>query len=293
MEIDCMEHELTDLKETLDEIEEAFYLVAAHDSELLTYGLGKLSRWLDLSKLQPSLDKFSIQLAGCLKIVEIFDHKKFEQLNTLLVETKIEELITRFSVKLRIAQAERPKFSPILAVNRVFSILGRAKITSELFTSEDMSMEGALSAIARIKTSLAVITKELNERLDNDDEIFKPSNLDILRITKEIDSAIYSVLESSQLSKTEQSKLIQYLEEAKSELTKKSPAWKKVIGALVITSALLGGVAVLPQAAGNIDKAISYVLGTAVPQQRTDNLNFPKQLDRPIEVKLDPEVFSI
>lgn len=289
-----MEHELVTLQNTLNEIESAFYMVAAHDYELQSYGLEELARGLDLSKLLPSLENFPIQLSGCLKIIEVFDRNKYEQLNILLAETKLEDLITRFFVKLRIAQNARPRITPIAILNRTFSLLvKKTKITSDLFASENMSMEGALSAITRIKASLAVINKELNDRLDNDDEIFKPSNLDVLRITKEIDSAIHSVLESSQLSKTEQSKLIEYLEEAKSELTKKSPSWRKVIGALVITSALLGGIAVLPQAAGNIDKAISYILGTAVPINKNDTLNFPKQLDKPLEANSESGVYSI
>ena len=288
-----MQHELEALHKTLEEIEKAFYLVAAHDSELQAYGLERLARWFDLGELLPILGSFPVQLASCLRIIEIFDRGRHEKLVNLLTETKLEDLITRFSVKLRIAQNERRRISLLPSMFRVLNLVTKAKITSDLFKSEDMSMEGALSAIARIKSSLAIIGNDLNERLDNDDEIFKPSNLDVLRITKEIDSAIYSVRESVNLSSSEQAKLVEYLEEAKSELTKKSPAWRKIIGALVISSALLGGVAVAPQAAENIDKALSYILGTSILSDKGGKLNLPKQLENPNEPDSGPEVYSI
>ena len=100
----------------------------------------------------------------------------------------------------------------------------------------------------------------------------KQSNLDCQKISIEIDTAI-TVLKSEQgLRPQEREKLIEYLREAKDELSKNDVSWRKVIGALVIASTLLGGIAIAPQAAENIGNAINYILGTSLETPDADRL---------------------
>lgn len=268
--------ELDNLHKTIGEIERVFYQVAAHESELQAFGLRRLARWVDLGELTPQLDAFPLELASSKKIIEIFDKGKYDQLTELLRETKLEELITRFSVKLKIVENERPNIHPIATLLSTLRLVFRRNITNDLFSSSEISMEGVLSAITRIKSLLALISNELNERHESDDEIFKPSNINITHITVEIDAAITNINQSDGLGGEERKKLIEYLDEAKAELAKKEPSWRKVIGALVISAALLGGVAVAPQAVDNINKAITYILGTSIPYRQAKKLALPK-----------------
>jgi len=268
--------ELEKLHATLGEIEKAFYQIAAHDSDLQAFGLRKLARWYDLSELLPLLDAFPLELANCKRIIEIFDSGKYDQLTELLRETKLEELITRFSVKLRIALNESPTGNPIVIIYSAIRLIFQKKFSSDLFSSSEISMEGVLSAITRIKSLLIFISNELKERHESDDEIFKPSNINITNITVEIDAAITNINQADGLKGEEREKLIEYLGEEKAELTKKVPSWRKVVGALVISATLLGGAAVAPQAADNINKAITYILGTSIPHTQERKLTLPK-----------------
>lgn len=271
-----MWEELEKFYQTLLEIEKAFYLIAAHDSELQAYGLKRLARWHDLNELFPLLDSFHIELESCKKIIEIVDKRKYDHLVELLKETRLEELITKFSVKLRIAGNERKLINPIALFLSAFSILFKRSITNDLFSNNDISMENVLAAITRIKSLTVLISNDLKDKFVNDDEIFKPSNINITQISVEIDTAIEDVKQSNKLSSEQQSNLIEYLVEAKVELAQKETSWRKVVGALVIASALLGGVAVAPQAAENINKAISYILGNAVPINYNNQFKLPK-----------------
>lgn len=272
-----MSKELEKFHNTLEHIEKAFYLVAANDNELKVYGLRRLRKWFDFNDLLPLLDSFSVQLSVCQRIIEIVDKKNHEKLVDLLKETNLEDLITRFSVKLRIADKENSRVDPTL----LWSALGvvfKRKITNDLFANNDISIEGLLSAIARIKSLLLIVSDEIKHKHETDDEIFKPSNININNVTIEIDAAITCVQESSGLSLEQQEKLIDYLTEAKVELSKKEPSWRKVIGALVISATLLGGlggIAAAPQAAENIDKAINYILGTSILNKSESKFELP------------------
>ncbi|MES9987911.1 MAG: hypothetical protein ABW077_08345 [Candidatus Thiodiazotropha endolucinida] len=280
-----MWEELDKLHKTLSEIEKAFYLVAAHDSELQAFGLRRISKWFDLGELLPLFDAFPIELASCKRIIEIVDHQKYVQLTGLLHETKLEELITRFTVKLKIAERERPIVSPIALLLSSFRVIFRRRFTSDLFSNDGISMEGVLSAITRIKSLLTLISQDIKERRQSDNEIFKPSNINITQVTIEIDSAMTNINEAIGFSNEERAKLIDYLEEAKAELARKDPAWRKVIGALVICATLLGGAAVAPQAAENVNKAITYILGTSIPHTQKGKLTLPRKQDTEPEVR--------
>jgi hypothetical protein len=108
--------ELEKFHKSLTEIEKSFYSLAAHEDELRAVGLRRLTGMLDLERLYPLLEPFPLELANCQRILRIVDREKYESLNALLADTKLEDLITKFSVKLRIAERERPIISPIFSV---------------------------------------------------------------------------------------------------------------------------------------------------------------------------------
>jgi hypothetical protein len=97
-----------------------------------------------------------------------------------------------------------------------------------------------------------------------DDDIFKPSNVNIEIVAEFIEAAITSLPNSEALSKSDVVRLTAYLESAKNELASDKPSWKDIIGALVIAAALLGGIADAPQALSNVNNAIKYIIGPSV-----------------------------
>ena len=261
---------------TLEEIEHGFFQVAARSSELEAYGLRRVSKWLDLSSLLPALDRFPIELSTAQRITNIVDKASFVALSKLLDETQLEDLIARFSVKLRISEQERPMINPIYAFISTFKVAFLRRESSDLFANNDVSLEAVLSAISRIKSLIKIVGSDMETRFNNDDEIFKPSNISSTKISVEIDAAISILQSDSSLGMQERDRLIDYLQEAKGELSKKEPSWRKVVGALVIASTLLGGAAVAPQAAENINTAINYILGTSIVSNESEQLKLPE-----------------
>jgi len=229
----------------------------------------------------PALDKFPIELSATQRIINIIDSSAHKSLDKLLTETQLEDLIARFSVKLRISEQERTVVrSTFYILMSAIKVLSFRSGSSELFAKNDVSLEAILSAISRIKSLIKVVGAEAKNRLENDDEIFKPSNIKSTKISIEIDAAISILRSDSAIQQGERDTLIEYLQEAKDELAKKAPSWKKVVGALVITSTLLGGAAVAPQATENINNAINYILGTSIVSTKSDQLKLPEYEDR-------------
>lgn len=288
-----MWQELEEFHETLSRIEDALYVVAAHDAELKAYGLRRLVRQFDLDQLLPVLEAFPVQLTSCKRIIEIADKQRADELSSLLSETKLEDLITRFTVKLRIAKNERQIFSPFTIIYTSFRLAFSRSSVGDLFSNKDMSMESLLSASARIKSLMKVVSSNMKRRDENDEEIFKPSNVDIQRVSIEIDLAIETVSSADTISVNEKGNLIEFLKEAKEELTKKEPSWRKVVGALVIVSTILGGTAIAPQAYDNVNNAVKHILGTSIQSESSDQLKFPKNKKEPKEDRSDqPKTYS-
>ena len=288
-----MWEELDKFHDTLEEIEDVFFKVAAHSSELEAYGLRRLSRWFDLKNLHPALNRFPVELSSTQSIIGILDKPRSDALNDLLTETKLEDLIARFSVKLKIAEQERPELNPIYLLTSLIKIIFFRRNSSELFANSDVSLEAVLSAITRIKALIKIVSQDAKHRFDSDDEIFKPSNIDTNKITIEIDAAITILQSDPGLKQFERIRLIEYLQEAKDELSKKQPAWRKIVGALIITSTLLGGIAIAPQAAENINTAINYILGPSIEISNNDRLKLPEYKYKSDDNPQLPETYSI
>lgn len=161
-----------------------------------------------------------------------------------------------------------------------------------MFADSNVSVQSVLSSISRIKTLLMVVSQELKNRSTQDDEVFKPSNINVSFVSVEIASAINIITESENLDQYEKIQLIEYLKEAREELAKKDPAWRKVVGALVISATLLGGAAVAPQAAENINSALKHILGTSITHQHEQRLQLPRKDEAEKPVKDEPTTYT-
>ena len=94
--------------------------------------------------------------------------------------------------------------------------------------------------------------------------VFIPININIENINVHIVNALDIVSSSSDIGPDTKTTLIEYLEDIRFELTKKTPLWRKVVGGLVIVAAILGGIAVAPQAVENVQKAIHELIGPSI-----------------------------
>lgn len=255
--------EVSNFDDDLENLEALLFEIAAHDDELKSFGLRYVLRNSYLKQYQLAFDEFSTKLAACVRVAPFIDRSISERLNSLLEETNIEGLVTQLSVRLKIAERQRPrKIVPVISY--IYRRLSFKKESTSLFSDKTIPLEGVLASISRLKTLVKLLQTEYYRKTGNDDEIFKPSNININYVMIQIDAAIESLNVNTEIGDTEKDRLIAYLDEAKAELTEESPAWKKVVGALIICATLLSGVAVAPQAIDNLNEAIKHILGTSI-----------------------------
>ena len=107
--------------------------------------------------------------------------------------------------------------------------------------------------------------------------------MDVNLIAEQVEKAIEIIESSPDIAEPEKERLIVYLSEVKSELAEKTPAWKKVVGALIICATLLSGAAAAPMAIDNLNSAIKHILGTSIekniPNLLPENLLPAKEED--------------
>lgn len=102
------------------------------------------------------------------------------------------------------------------------------------------------------------------EKNIRDEDFFKPSNVDIECVNELIESALEFLQSDTFTPKPVKKEISEALGSARLELTQKIPNWRKIIGALVIASTILSGVASAPEALEVIQNAIKEILGTSI-----------------------------
>jgi hypothetical protein len=147
-----------------------------------------------------------------------------------------------------------------------------------LLGQSQIDIKGILIDIERISPMLTSVRDEMYARAENDFETFKPSNISIENVNVFVQNALSIVSNSESIPLETKGNIEEYLKDIKAELARDTPAWKKVVGALVIVSAILGGLASAPDALENVSGAIREILGTSIdeispkPEQRKDQL---------------------
>lgn len=259
---------IDELIRTLNEIEESFYKIARYEDRLRIAGLSYVEAIVDLPALLNALGRFPSELENCRSYLRIVDRSKLEAINILISDTELELVLSTFFVRLRLSrERRRPDILLTSLLEAISSVVGLVRTTRSpgIFSSgADISTEQVLTAIHRIRAQLDSFREIQNERVGQDDDIFKPSNVNIEIVAEFIEAAITSLPNSEALSKSDVVRLTAYLESAKNELASDKPSWKDIIGALVIAAALLGGIADAPQALSNVNNAIKYIIGPSV-----------------------------
>jgi len=253
-----------DLGKDIETIEALLYELAALNNELRYLGLKSTLHKLNFIQSKPAFEEFSEKLAVCARIAPLISKDLSTQLTALLAETKIENSITQFAVRIRLSEIEKPLSQNLFTF---FSILSKALFKAEpkqLFSDDTIPLENVLASLSRLKTIVKLLSEEYRRKKSNDDEIFKPSNVDINIVITQINLAIENLETVTILTKPEKERLVIYLKEAMAELASDTPAWKKVIGALIVCATLLSGLADAPQAIQNLNTAIKHILGSSV-----------------------------
>src|SRR5207253_1846397 len=118
------------------------------------------------------------------------------------------------------------------------------------------SIPNLLFATSKLLPALnALANVELNRRWE-DNNIFRPSRIDQDTVTTLIESAVRMIEENGDVSEVQKVVLVGYLKNAISEVKSERPAWRSIVGAVVITATILQGIDAAPSAVHNLHEAL-------------------------------------
>lgn len=281
-------HDVRELNSELQTLRNFFFEIAANQDQLSITGLKgikKLKGYSEAVEILPTIESRMIQLE---KLATFVDAGIAERLRRINQESPFVRQSVELKLTIQLAEIRRPSASIAGSLRRVFTAYGRLIGISgfrELFEdSGEIPIRRMLNDLERTIPFVEQLKNTFLARVYNDEEVFKPSNINVDEVNIFIDKAIVQITNNYDLDSGTRARLESYLAEAKAELAKDAPAWKKIVGALVIVSAILGGIAVVPDALTNINAAVKYILGTSIESVVPKTTFGPQRLPPAIDV---------
>lgn len=152
----------------------------------------------------------------------------------------------------------------ILSISSLFGVSARNRQNVFASIEQKISVRQTLVQLERTISLIESLHDSVWEKNIRDEDFFKPSNVDIERVNELIESALEFLQSDTFTPKPVKKEISEALGSARLELTQKIPNWRKIIGALVIASTILSGVASAPEALEVIQNAIKEILGTSI-----------------------------
>jgi hypothetical protein len=191
-------------------------------------------------KYMKALGRFHKNLITCKAQVQIFKTSTLrDELNSSL-STGIENQISTIAKDLKISLRQEEK-------------------DESISMGEKSLFEGCAQSILKLKSVVKLLLEETIE-LDKEKQSFQPQHINIEEVIKYADKAIEALTENTKIEEHTKTLLIENMKEVKQELKKKTPAWKKIIGGLMITAAIVSGIADADDALDNIKKAYTAIM---------------------------------
>jgi len=256
--------------------------LAARDSELRYAGLGSSKLWDSYREAASAFDGFDRNLYELTRLAKFVDQGLHDRIAEISRVSSLADGIAQIAVTVKIAERRREteivvRKAAATAFDFVFLVadrllhVGRYSRRRLYFDDSEISLSKILVGLNRLIPLAEEVLSKYYLRLSGDDEIFKPANISINHINLYVDNAIIQINKSDDIGPEFRGKLLEYLEEIKVELSSDTPKWKKIVGALVIVSTILSGLAVAPQAYENVQKAVGEILGTSIDKQPPSN----------------------
>ncbi len=265
-------YKIYQLVEDLKNIENFLLDVISNDKKIRRRGLSEVLHLESYEETSDALSTLDAKLSNFSRTANIINPAIGAKFDDLIKEGNLSKVSAEISVSLKIAKrAESGNFfeDPISRYARALSrrYLGNTEAESPfLLGQSQIDIKGILIEIERILPILNSVRDEMYTRSENDFETFKPSNISIENVNVFIQNALSIVSSADSISLETKENIEEYLRDIKAELARDTPAWKKVVGALVIVSAILGGLAVAPDALENVRGALHEILGTSIDE---------------------------
>ena len=254
--------ELHQLSEEIDGVKDFFKELASRESELAIAGLASVRYWQSYRDCAALMRNFDANMHKVFSHARTFDREIFESIRNVMEQNGLSEAISIVNTRIEFAASEAQRTLVSIPGNTIALIKSKIR-KKRLFVDEGISLTRIVASITRLCSLLALLRDREMERYRSDDQIFKPSNVDIDRVLNYIDQALFHV--NSELRNHPQIvDIIVYLELTKRELADARPSWKNIVGALVIVATILSGVAAAPEAYQNVKAALDHILGTSV-----------------------------
>lgn len=260
-------YELGEFVERISTMESFLTALAAEEEYLLSRGLHRAHQIEGYEQSAKATQSFPADFASLKRIMPRIDRQLSADLQSLDAEAKLVENVSLVQFRLKLLMLRKPMtFGQALLNQTAFYLpyVSRLFQSKSLFRAEDVSLQRTIVNLGRLR-GIVVVAKELvSWRTYGDDEVLKPSNISTDRVSDLIDSALREIEQITSLSPAQRERVVEYLREAKNEVSSKRPSWSKVIGAVVIAATVVSGIADAPVAKKLLQDTIEYILGTSV-----------------------------
>lgn len=285
-------NEIEQFVESLVHLENFLSEVAALEGDISFRGMVGKQLYGKYEEAMSSFDGFDRKLYELTRLSKLIDKDLFNQIDRIIENSKLPDAITQISVNIKIAKRRIELENSVrYAVDTTLDLMVRAiskvaKLSFKrkngiIFDNKEISLSAVLVGLNRLIPLSQELISRINEHQKYEHEHFKPANIKVENVVLYVDDSMNIINESQEIGPETKEKLIEYLQDIKIELASKTPKWRKIVGALVIVSAILSGLAVAPQALDNVNKAVKEILGTSIekvyPQQLPSiSKDFPK-----------------
>jgi hypothetical protein len=261
-------YNLSEFVSELKKAKEFLLKVEAYSSQISISGLKGLQKWPEYTDASSALSKIEPQLAQTIRFARFINPELHERLQGLYQESPIVSRAIEIGISVQISNSVRTSHSLLGKISRAFDVLvmffGVARFKMLISDDGQIPIRRMLVDISRLIPLIEELETSAYRKIYSDREAYKPSNINVETVKVFIDKALIAIGSSDELAGAKKSQLTEYLEEIRAELSTEEPSWKKLVGALVIVSAILGGLAVALDAYNNVRSALEYILGTSI-----------------------------
>lgn len=228
---------------------------------------GSLARWLEAhnssSPVLNQLEDVPSKISSLQRLSSSLDRAGQEEMKSFLEKSDLSRKLSLIATKMRICIAKHDHVGhPPLIMQAFRAAFGLKRV--RVFQDQGLNFEEVISDINLLRGKVTVLKEEISRKQWSDQEDFKPSNINNEKFIELIDQAIETINNSPGIPERLRKQLVNTLEEAKVEVHSRFPSWKKIVGTLVIVSAMVSGLADADAAASNLKKAFDYVVGHSV-----------------------------
>jgi hypothetical protein len=248
--------------DALKSLGEFFTQLAAKESRIAIYGWREICEAENFKSILSTLETFEsasykfLRAANSMNIALASNSQRILHDGNLLSDLSI--VFTALKIESTKSQSLEARAERILNIINIV----RARLfwpATPLFGT--ISIKKLISSIHRLQQVSEMIGSEFIFKDDNN--LFAPSRINSDIVIEHLNLAI-DALKISNIALEHKNIIINQITITKQDIADEKTPWKKIIGSLLIISALLSGLADAPQACANITNAISYIMKSSI-----------------------------